>query len=222
MNDSGVWLDRLAHDLRGPLMPLQTAAYLLRRGQVDPARQQELLALIERQTRRLAGMIDELGDWSHAVQHTLLAEREPCVPALLLDDAIGAAAFAEGLHPGILDETGDAQVEGDPARLTRLLRSLLEFATRLRPARVRMRIDGGELWIEVLDADATPDAGQLAALLEQPLPEPFDEGLGLRLLIARAIAEAHAGHLEADIPRDGGLRLTCRLPLASPIDSGAD
>ena len=49
------WLDRLAHDLRGPLTPLQTAAYLLRSGQVTPERQQELFALIERQTRQLGG-----------------------------------------------------------------------------------------------------------------------------------------------------------------------
>ena len=38
------WLDRLAHDLRGPLMPLQTAAYLLRSGHLEPERQQELFA----------------------------------------------------------------------------------------------------------------------------------------------------------------------------------
>lgn len=215
MNDAPAWLDRLAHDLRGPLMPLQTAAYLLRHGQADPERQQELLALIERQTRRLAGMIDELGDWSHVVRHTLLLSREPCVPALLLDDAIGVALSAERMRPDIIDESGDAQVAGDPARLTQLLRTLLEFATRLRPARVRMRVDGGELRIEVLDAGATPDASQVAALFEQPMPEPFDEGLGLRLLIARAIAEAHAGSLEAGLAQDGGLRLTCRLPLAA-------
>ena len=215
MTESLSWLDRLAHDLRGPLMPLQTAAYLLRRGQVDPERQQELLALIERQTRRLAGMIDELGDWSHVLQRTLLLAREPCVPALLLDDAVGANALVGRFRPDIVDDSGDAQVEGDPVRLTQLLRTLLEFATRLRPARVRMHAVDGELRIEVLDAGATPDAGQLATLLEQPMPEPFDEGLGLRLLIARAIAEAHAGSLEAGVAPGGGLRLYCRLPLAA-------
>jgi signal transduction histidine kinase len=215
MTESLSWLDRLAHDLRGPLMPLQTAAYLLRRGEVDPERQQELLALIERQTRRLAGMIDELGDWSRVLQRTLLLAREPCVPALLLDDAIGANALVERFRPDIVDDSGDAQVEGDPVRLTQLLRTLLEFATRLRPARVRMHAVDGELRIEVLDTGATPDAGQLATLLEQPMPEPFDEGLGLRMLIARAIAEAHAGSLEAGVAPGGGLRLDCRLPLAA-------
>ena len=54
------WLDRLAHDLRGPLAPLQTASYLLQRDDLDPARRTELLVLLERQTQRLARMLDEL------------------------------------------------------------------------------------------------------------------------------------------------------------------
>ena len=30
MNDRSRWFDRIAHDLRGPLSPLQTAAWLLK------------------------------------------------------------------------------------------------------------------------------------------------------------------------------------------------
>ena len=30
MKDKLLWLDRVAHDLRGPLTPLQTAAWLLK------------------------------------------------------------------------------------------------------------------------------------------------------------------------------------------------
>ena len=61
------WLDRLAHDLRGPLAPLQTASYLLQREDLDPARRQELLGMLERQTRRLGRMLDEIDDWARAV-----------------------------------------------------------------------------------------------------------------------------------------------------------
>lgn len=210
MNGTPPWFDRLAHDLRGPLMPLQTAAYLLRGGQVDAQRQQELLVLIDRQTRRLAGMIDELDDWSHASRGTLLATREACVPALLLDDAIGTL----DPQPLIDDQTGDAVVPGDPVRLAQLLRALLEFANQRPPARIRMRVDGDKLHIDVFATGASPDAEPPEAWLRQPMPEPHDGGLGLRLLIARAIAEAHAGSLEADATADGGLHLRCRLPLA--------
>ena len=215
MNTAVPWLDRLAHDLRGPLMPLQTASYLLRSGQLEPERQQELFVLVERQTQRLARMIDELDDWTRASQHALLGKREACEPALLLDNAIGGGRFGGSAPPTIVDGTGETWVDGDPSRLTQLLRTLLEYAARSRPVEVRMRIADARVQIDVIDAGATLDATLLATLLEEPMPEPYDEGLGLRLLVARAIAEAHDGTLQAAAAPGGGLQLRCELPLAA-------
>jgi signal transduction histidine kinase len=196
-------------------MPLQTASYLLRSGQLEPERQQELLVLVERQTQRLVRMIDELDDWSRASQHALLGAREACEPALLLDNAIGGARFGSNTAPPVVvDDTGETWVDGDPSRLTQLLRTLLEYATRSRPAQVRMRIVDAHVQIDVIDAGATPDSVLLAAMLQEPMPEPYDEGLGLHLLVARAIAEAHGGTLQADAAPGGGLRLRCELPTA--------
>ena len=214
MSDPLPWLGRLAHDLRGPLMPLQTASFLLRSGQLEPERQQELFVLVERQTQRLARMIDELDDWSRASQHTLLGAREPCEPALLLDNAIGGARLGSNVAPTIVDDTGECHVDGDPSRLTQLLRTMLEYASRSRPVQVSMEILDARVRIDVIDAGATTDSAQLVALLEHPMPEPHDEGLGLRLLVAHAIAEAHDGTLHADAAPGGGLRLRCELPLA--------
>jgi signal transduction histidine kinase len=215
VSDRVPWLNRLAHDLRGPLMPLQTASYLLRSGHLEPERQQELFVLVERQTQRLVRMIDELDDWSRASQHMLLGTREACEPALLLDNAVGGARFGNNnAPPAIVDDTGETRVDGDPSRLTQLLRTLLEYAARSRPVQVRMRIADAHVQIDVIDAGAAPDSAQLATLLHEPMPEPYDEGLGLRLLVARAIAEAHDGTLQADAAPGGGLRLRCELPIA--------
>ncbi len=205
------WLDRLAHDLRGPLAPLQTASYLLQRDDLDPARRQELLAMVERQTRRLGGMLDELNDWIRAGQQRLLGPREHCEPALLLDHAL----VGSGLAGTAVDEDGNiAVVDGDPHRLTQLLRALLEYAgNRGTPPVLSLRSGNGSVRIEVRVPGPAPDPVQLAALLRQPQAEPFDEGLGLRLLIARAIALAHGGELEA-VVEDNRLRLRCELPLA--------
>jgi signal transduction histidine kinase len=207
------WIDRLAHDLRGPLTPLQTAAYLLRSGQVTPERQQELFALIDRQTRQLVRMIDELGDWTRASQQRLVGTPEGCDPALLLDyartnsGAAGAEAIVENHADGVL-------LEGDPVRLTQLLRILIEYASAhgRAPATVVLRVVDARLRIDVSSAGAPPDAEELAALFEQPHPAAHDEGLGLQLLIAHAIAEGHHGSLQA-IAEGGRLRLRCELPL---------
>lgn len=207
------WIDRLAHDLRGPLTPLQTAAYLLRSGQVTPERQQELFALIDRQTRQLVRMIDELGDWTRASQQRLVGTPEGCDPALLLDyartnsGAAGAEAIVENHADGVL-------LEGDPVRLTQLLRILIEYASAhgRAPATVVLRVVDARLRIDVSSAGSAPDAEELAVLFEQPHPAAHDEGLGLQLLIAHAIAEGHHGSLQA-IAEGGRLRLRCELPL---------
>ena len=209
------WIDRLAHDLRGPLTPLQTAAYLLRSGQVTPERQQELFALIERQTRQLVRMIDELGDWTRASQQRLVSAPEACDPALLLDyartnsGAAGAQAIVENHADGVM-------LDGDPVRLTQLLRILIEYASAhgRAPATIVLRAGDARLRVDVCSAGSAPDTEELAALFEQPHPDAHDEGLGLQMLIARAIAQAHGGSLDA-VAEGGLLRLRCELPLAS-------
>jgi signal transduction histidine kinase len=107
-------------------------------------------------------------------------------------------------------------VHGDQARLIQLLRILVEHANEHcggRTPSLHLHLQGDALRIDVVDGRA-PGGGQLTTLLQQPQAEPIDEGLGLKLLIARAIAEAHGGTLTADTDPAGGLRLCCQLPLA--------
>lgn len=215
------WLDRLAHDLRGPLSPLQTAIYLLKSGQLEAGRQQELHELMERQTRRLGRMIDEVGDWSRASQGNLLGTLEPCDGALIMDYALSGMVPAARVTPTVVDESQGATVQGDQRRLVQLLRTLIEYAghrARGTAPLLRLRTGEGSLWIEVTAPGALLAGENPGALLEQPMPEPDDEGLGLRLLIARAIAEAHGGSLgirgEGEGDRD--LVLRCALPLSTP------
>ena len=209
------WLDRIVHDLRGPLTPLQTAAYLLRRGQVDAARQPELLDVIERQVRQLARMVEELGDWTRAGDGRLLGSREPSEPALLLDYACVGAG--QDIPAPLIDDASDGvQVQGDPQRLTQLLSILLGHAVARgngRAPEVSVQVRGPCLRIDVRDRGPTPDPLLLGRLLQEPQSEPYDGGLGLRLLIARAIAEGHAGMLDI-APEHESLCIRCTLPIA--------
>jgi signal transduction histidine kinase len=205
------WLDRLAHDLRGPLSPLQTASYLLQRDDLDPARRLELLQLLERQSRRMARMLDELEDWARAGQGRLLGAPEPCEIALLLDYALTGAGLA---GTPVADDGAIAVVVGDSRRLTQLLRTLLDFAVaRGGPPALSLRSNDGRATIEAVLPGAAPAEDALPALFEQREAEPFDEGLGLRLMLAQRIARAHGGELAAAIAGDR-LVLRCELPLA--------
>lgn len=205
------WLDRLAHDLRGPLSPLQTASYLLQRDDLDPARRLELLQLLERQSRRMARMLDELEDWARAGQDRLLGAHEPCEIALLLDYALTGAGLA---GTPVDDDGAIAMVDGDSRRITQLLRTLLDFSVARGGApALSLRSHDGRATVEAVLPGPAPAEEGLSALFEQREAEPFDEGLGLRLMLAQRIARAHGGELAAVIAGDR-LVLRCEFPLA--------
>ncbi|MEO6365379.1 MAG: HAMP domain-containing sensor histidine kinase [Luteimonas sp.] len=213
------WLDRLAHDLRGPLTPLQTAAYLLKSGQIEPAQQQELFALIERQTRVLGGMIDELGDWSQANRGQLSCAKDACDVGMLVEIASSAMKPVDGVMPTIRDDSHGAVVTGDQLRLVELLRTLTGYVMSLVPgaaATIQLSRRGTMVQIDISAVGNTPvDQAEIAAVFDTPLPEPYDGGLGLKLLIANAIADAHAGSLRAEATPGGGVLIRCDLPVAA-------
>lgn len=204
--------ERLVHDLKGPLSPLQTAAYLLRRPELAEDRRLELAETIERQSRRMATMIEELGDWVRAREERLILRHRPVEVGLAIELAVGAVA---GCHaePDVADEAADATVSGDDSRLVQALASLLAYAQSrdARPPRVHAARDGDRVVIEITDAGPVVDIP--GRLLLDPLPEPFDLGLGLRLIVAEAIIREHRGMLTVR-PLSPGLAFHIELPLA--------
>lgn len=219
MNPGTPWFDRLVHDLKGPLAPLQTAAYLLKADGLPPARQRELLEIVDRQSRRLTAMIDEASDWARGTQQRLVTRREPCLLATVLDLAIGAVpgcAIEPASEPW--DQTGLASlvVLGDEPRLVQMFMALIGYAAWRDPSRtptLALSRGGAGVRARLCDAGAPMGREALAALFTEPSPEPYDDGLGLHLMIADAIARAHGGALSAADRDGGGLCLQCELPI---------
>lgn len=205
--------ERLVHDLKGPLSPLQTAAYLLRRQDLPPERRVELAETIERQSRRMAAMIEELGDWVRAREGRLVQRPRPVELGLAIDLAVGAVAGCR-TTPEVAGDVATAIVQGDDGRLVQAISAMLALAQSrdAAPPQLRAWREGACAVVEVIDAGACAD--DPAALLEFPLPEPFDYGLGLRMVVAEAIARAHGGRLQAR-GRDPGLALRLELPIAA-------
>ena len=216
MSDDVPLLDRLVHDLKGPLAPLQTAAYLLGRDDLPPERRRELLDTLERQSRRLGHMIEEAGDWVRASQQRLVTRRAPCELGLLLDTTVGGIAGCT-VEPRVPAEMVEQVITGDDSRLLQMFAALIRNASARdpghTPAVVVAAVPAG-VRITVSDRGPALDADALAGVLDRPHPAPPDAGLGLRLLIASAIASAHGGTLVA-VPGDAGvgLALVCELPL---------
>ncbi|MDQ3286811.1 MAG: HAMP domain-containing histidine kinase [Pseudomonadota bacterium] len=226
-DDPGLaFMGRLAHDLRGPLSPLQTAAYLLRREDIGPQRQRELLDIIDRQAIRLGSMLQEMSDWMRARRGNVGTRREAVNVPLLVELACAELAAAGGVLdlPSELDET---EVHGDTQHLVQMLTTLVAYVQQnAGTASVRVRGSlagrGLRLAIESFDRDpGHPATGQsfpasFDSLFVAPEQVPFDEGLGLRLLIAHAIAEAHGGSISAYVSASGHGELLVELPVMEP------
>lgn len=207
------WFQRVAHDLRDPLSPLQTAVYLLRSGDIDADERSRMLELIQRQGVRLAGMIDELADCLRAERGCLLSRRTE-VDLVVLAQLGVARADAVPLH--VDEAVASLPLRGDDGRLLQLLRILRELRLspeELLPAPLTLERAGPRARLHRRLACPADYLAEPSRLFDAPLPAALGQGLGLQLPLAAAIAREHGGHLRAEADTDGRLAVIAELPL---------
>lgn len=208
------WFQRVAHDLRDPLSPLQTAVYLLRSGEISEDERDRMLDLIERQGTRLSGMIDELSDCLRAERGRLLGRRTQVDLVVLASLGVARPDAA----PLRFDPDLPAlPVLGDDGRLLQLLRILRELRLspdELLPAPLFLEQAGRHARLHRRLACLPEFLHAPARLLDAPLPVTLvNSGLGLQLPLAAAITREHDGRMHAEVEPDGRVALLAELPL---------
>ncbi len=156
------FLAMLAHELRNPLAPIRSTLDILRRvvdGEPMSARLEKVsrgdptgwgFALIERQVRQMARLIDDLLDVSRIGRGVMDLRRETVeLVALASDAAQGYQPVFDALEQKLELSLPPASllISADPARLTQVIGNLLNNASKFTARGGRI-----ELSIEVLDA----------------------------------------------------------------------
>ena len=155
-------------------------------------------------------MIDEVDDWARVQRQRLLGEAMPCELATMLDLAISAIPGCM-IEPQLEPGSAGVCIDCDQFRLVQAFQILIQHSHARDPdASLSISRDAGQVEVRLRDRGGAVEADAASQLLEQPDHSPADEGLGLRVLLARAILEAHGGTLEAE-PVADGLLLRCRL-----------
>ena len=224
------FLATISHELRSPLQPLLNWAYLLRSPNLDPASAERALDAIERSTKTLGQLIEDLLDVSRIVTGKLRLQVRPVrLPGVVRSaiEAVEAAALAKGVGVEARIDPDLPVVLGDPDRLQQVLWNLLSNGIKFTPrgGRVMVTVAGheGELVITVADTGA--------GIKPEFLPHVFERfrqaesstnrsygGLGLGLAIVRHLVELHGGNVSVASEGDGrGATFTVRLPVAAAV-----
>ncbi len=202
-------LANTSHELRTPLARIRMAVELMKEG-ADAARKAEL----ERDIAELDALIDEV----------LLASRLDAVPGLPAREpvdllALGAEECARYEHCQLEGEP--VTVRGDPRLLRRMIRNLLENATRhAGGSAIEVSIAASAAEAELRIRDHGPG---IRAEERERVFEPFyrskerlpaSGGTGLGLALVRQIARRHGGDAAClDVPDAEGALFVVRLPL---------
>ena len=223
-------LANVSHELRTPLARIRVALDLAAEGDAEQAAASlgEIasdLAELERlvgdvlTTARLELSSDVAAPPQPPIRCERIEARE------LLDEAATRFRATHPAHQLVIDAGGlDARLDADRMLLRRVLDNLLDNAAKhsesSTPVTLAARVDEQKLWIEVRDQGRGIAPDDLRNLFT-----PFFRadrsrarqtgGLGLGLLLARRIVEAHRGSLEIESAPQRGTVARVRVPLAA-------
>jgi len=217
----------VSHELRTPLTAMLGWVRLLTTGRLDDATSARALPVIERNTKLLAQLIDDLLDVSGIIAGKLRLEVGPVDLVAVIESAIEAVqglADAKSIGLKAVLDPSAGSVAGDPGRLQQVVWNLLANAIKFTPNRGRI-----DLRLERAGSHArltVRDTGR--GISPELLPHIFDRfrqdertrqhgGLGLGLAIVRHIVKLHEGNVWAESDGEGrGATLVVELPL--PIE----
>ncbi|MEV6980590.1 HAMP domain-containing sensor histidine kinase [Sphaerisporangium sp. NPDC051017] len=210
------------HELGAPVADLREhlRESLLRPGEADP---RDAIRLALSATGRLETIVDDV-----LYLARLGAGDAAGAPRELIDT--GALVLERAARPhGVpvrVHATAGMWVCGVRAQLTRMLDTILDGAGRAAETRVdvMVRSHGDEVVVTVTDDGAAVSPADRARVFDpfSGLDDPRrrdPDGSGLGLTIAREIARAHHGTVEAE-DSARGLRFAIRLPLMNAGDPG--
>ena len=208
-----------AHELRTPVTTIhgfvQTLNHLGSR--LSEAQKDELREALEQQTRRMAGLVEQLLDLSRLDAEAVDVRPQRVDLAPRLNEVVAVAAGVRANEVEVEVPTA-ASALVDPQILDHVVTNLVTNALRYGRSPVRVTASAVNGTLRVAVEDSGPGVAQE---LEETLFDRFTRsgvardrvaGTGLGLAIARAYAQAHRGDLRYERREPTGARFVVELP----------
>jgi PAS domain S-box-containing protein len=226
------FLAMLAHELRNPLAPINTAAHVLKLSGADPRRVAEAGEVISRQVGHLTRLVDDLLDVSRVTRGLVQLEREPVDLRAIVTTAI------EQVRP-LLQSRGHelrtglghaaCTIDGDYHRLVQIVSNLLNNAAKYTPQGGRIDVGleavGGRAVLTVTDNGVGIAPGMLEQVFElftqaERTPDRSQGGLGIGLALVRTLVRLHGGEVRASSAGlQQGSTFRVELPVAAAVST---
>jgi signal transduction histidine kinase len=206
----------IAHELGNPLNAISGNVQLLARdpGTPEPVRAQ--IEVVEREVRRMTGIIRRFLDSARALGPE---PRAVDLPALV-DETLGLSVPAEARERVSVERVfgpGAERVRTDPMLVRHVLGNLVSNAVDAMPAGGRLKVhawrSGPSFSIAVSDTGAGISAEDRRRIFEPFFTtKPHGQGTGLGLAITREIASALQGRIEVDSTPGEGSTFVLTFP----------
>lgn len=221
------FLGLLGHELRNPLTVMRNSIQTLvaeEHAFVKDPHISEALALLERQSRHMTHLVNDLLDITRINNGKVVLRRERVSLPRCLEEALAAhrsTLVSRELELSVQQPDSAIYLDADPARLFQVLDNLLTNAIKFTQpggsVHVAMERDGLDAVIRVRDTGIGIPAESLDSLFE-----PFTQvdnslalhGLGLGLSLVKSLVELHGGEIRAySDGEDQGSEFVIRWPL---------
>jgi two-component system CheB/CheR fusion protein len=228
------FLAMLSHELRNPLGAVVSATAMLKATDATNHAHARTIDVLERQSRQMARLLDDLLDASRVTQNKIeLRRRVIDLRAVAADavDAVRQQAQERGHQLTVDLADTPLWVHGDATRLQQIQINLLSNAIKYTPrgGQVTLTVapDGdGAACIRVSDTGAGIPSQMLDSVFDlfvqaRHTLDHSDGGLGVGLTLVRALVEMHGGTVAAHSDGDGkGSEFVVTLPTApAPVDA---
>ncbi len=220
----------VSHELRTPLTVIRGEAEIaLRGGERRAVDYRESLSRIVEQSMQMGRLVEDLLFIARAdAGEPRMEMRSVAVNALLSEAAASfdSTAASRGVHVRKIEADEGAVIVGDRGRLAQVLGVLvdngIQYSRQDGEVRLSARVDGGQAVITVEDDGIGIPQSEFDRVFgrfyrSDNAKAHSGAGVGLGLPVAKAIIEAHKGHIRLSASSTGGVRASIALPVETKL-----
>lgn len=215
------FVTNISHELRTPLTAIRGAASTLARRDLPEPERSTLIEMIDRQSERLAGLVQDIIDIGLAEQGKLVPRFARVDLNLVVQREVEEARdrTERGIDLKVPEEASLAYCDGSKIgnALSKVLDNALKFSDPDSPVLVAVEADGQKIRLTVTDKGigiAPSDVEHIFDRFHQLDPSHTRSagGTGVGLSIAKAIVDLHGGDVEVKSQPGSGTIVTIAIP----------